>query len=306
VSIQTIHLMSGLPASGKTAAARRLLADSAGRIRRVNLDDLRAMLDHDGTDQPWSREHEQTALATQDAAVRAAIDGGFDLVVDNTHLTPRIPKRLKAAVAGRARFVLHDLTHVPIEECLRRDADRPCPVGPDVIHRLAEEHKQARRGGWRLTEEWLNDTPPIAPYVPDPQLPPAVMCDIDGTLAINNSRRGPYDFTRCGEDDINDSVRWVLRRAHRTYARIVLLSGRGEEHRPRTEKWLYHHRVPYHELWMRPAGDTRRDDIVKAGLFDAHVRNRYRVRVSLDDRDRVVDLWRRIGLPTWQVAPGNF
>jgi hypothetical protein len=64
--------------------------------------------------------------------------------------------------------------------------------------------------------------------------------------------------------------------------------------------------VPYDELWMRPAGDTRRDDIVKAELFDAHLRHRYNVRVSLDDRDRVVALWRRMGLPTWQVNYGNF
>ncbi|MDJ0344055.1 hypothetical protein QMK19_02590 [Streptomyces sp. H10-C2] len=44
----------------------------------------------------WSHEHEQTVLAIQ------------DVVVDNTHLTPRIPERLKAAVAGQAAFVIHD------------------------------------------------------------------------------------------------------------------------------------------------------------------------------------------------------
>ncbi len=87
---------------------------------------------------------------------------------------------------------------------------------------------------------------------------------------------------------------------------VILLSGRGEEYREETEAWLAHHAVPYDELWMRPAGDTRRDDIVKAELFDAHLRHRYNVRLSLDDRDRVVALWRRMGLPTWQVNYGNF
>lgn len=302
----TIHVMTGLPASGKTTAARKLLADSGGRIRRINLDDLRAMLDNYEGGRTWSRAHEQTALDIQDAAVRAAIDGGFDAVVDNTHLAPHIPKRLKAAAMGRATFVVHDFTDVPIEECLRRDAARDNAVGEDVIRRLHGNHVKARKNGWRLTDVWMNDTPAVEPYVPDGGLPSAVMCDIDGTLALMGAR-GPYDFARCGEDALNGSVRRALvsfRLANND--EIVLLSGRGEEYRPQTEEWLARHQVPYDELWMRPAGDVRRDDIVKAELFDAHVRHRFNVRVSLDDRDRVVALWRRMGLPTWQVNYGNF
>ncbi|MFF7881027.1 AAA family ATPase [Streptomyces sp. NPDC020794] len=302
----TIHITTGLPASGKTTAARKLLAESGGRIRRINLDDLRAMFDNYEGGRTWSRAHEQTALDVQDAAVRAAIDGGFDAVVDNTHLTPHIPKRLKAAALGRATFVVHDFTHVSVEECLRRDAARENPVGEDVIQRLHGNHVKATRNGWRLTDAWMNDTPPVAPYVPDPGLPSAIMCDIDGTLALMGDR-GPYDFARCGEDALNESVRRALvsfRLANND--EIVLLSGRGEEFREQTEAWLGRHSVPYDELWMRPVGDTRRDDIVKAELFNEHVRDRFHVRVSLDDRDRVVALWRRMGLPTWQVNYGNF
>ncbi|WP_212747232.1 AAA family ATPase [Streptomyces montanus] len=33
--------MTGLPASGKSTLARKLAADAGGRIRRVDLDDLR-------------------------------------------------------------------------------------------------------------------------------------------------------------------------------------------------------------------------------------------------------------------------
>lgn len=301
-----VHVMSGLPASGKTTAARQLLADSRGHIRRINLDDLRAMFDNYEGGRMWSRAHEQTALDVQDAAVCAAIHGGFDVVVDNTHLTPHIPKRLKAAVLGRARFVVHDFTGVPVEECLRRDALRENSVGEAVIRRLADNHAKATRNGWRLTDAWLNDMPAVELYVPDESLPSAVMCDIDGTLALMGDR-GPYDFARSGEDALNESVRRALvsfRLANSD--RIVLLSGRGEEYRERTEEWLARHRVPYDELWMRPAGDVRRDDVVKAELFDAHLRHRLNVRVSLDDRDRVVALWRRMGLPTWQVNYGNF
>ncbi|QGV77150.1 AAA family ATPase [Streptomyces ficellus] len=302
-----VHVMTGLPASGKTTEARRLQAESEGRMRRVNLDDLRAMLDIPSPGRGRSSHaHEQTVLAIQDAAVRAAVDGGFDVVVDNTHLTPHIPKRLKAAVGGEASFVVHDFTGVPLEECVRRDAERERPVGEDIIRILADKHLKARKGGWRLTGEWLNDEVPVEPYVADPALPSAVLCDIDGTLALRGDR-GPYDFTRCGEDLLNVSVRQALHSFRRADGDVVvLLSGRGEEHRERTEEWLRRHDVPYDELWMRAAGDGRRDDLVKAELFDRHVRHRYAVRVSLDDRDRVVAVWRRMGLPTWQVNYGNF
>ncbi|MFE0653412.1 AAA family ATPase [Streptomyces sp. NPDC059534] len=308
-----VHVMTGLPASGKTTAARALQAAAEGRVRRVNLDDLRSMLDlpaaerGDGRGDGRSPAHEQTVLGIQDAAVRAAVDDGFDVVVDNTHLTPHIPKRLKAAVAGReATFVVHDFTGVPVDECVRRDAARARPVGEEIIRILADKHAKATRGGWRLTAEWLNDRPAGVPYVADPALPSAVMCDIDGTLALRGDR-GPYDFTRCGEDLLNPSVRDALRAFRNAERdRIVLLSGRSEDHRALTEAWLARHEVPYDELWMRASGDGRGDDIVKAELFDAHVRHRYAVRVSLDDRDRVVALWRRMGLPTWQVNYGAF
>ncbi|WP_260609946.1 AAA family ATPase [Streptomyces sp. WAC06614] len=302
-----VHVMTGLPASGKTTAARRLQEESGGRMRRVNLDDLRAMLDLPAAERSErSYAHEQTALEIQDAAVRAAVEGGFDVVVDNTHLTPHIPKRLKAAVAGRAAFVVHDFTDVSVEECVRRDAERPRSVGEEIIRILAEKHAKARKGGWRLTAEWFDDEPEVLPYVADPALPSAVMCDIDGTLALRGDR-GPYDFSRCEEDLLNLSVRQALDSFRRADGDVVvLLSGRGEEHRERTEAWLRRHEVPYDELWMRARGDGRRDDVVKAELFDAHVRHRFAVRVSLDDRDRVVAVWRRMGLPTWQVNYGNF
>lgn len=303
--LPVVHVMTGLPASGKTTAARALQAEAGGRMRRVNLDDLRAMLDVPDPERGRSYKHEQTVLAVQDAAVAAAVADGFDVVVDNTHLTSHIPKRLKAAVAGRATFAVHDFTGVSVEECLRRDAARERPVGEEIIRILADKHAKARKGGWRLTAEWLNDQPPVRPYTADPDLPAAVMCDIDGTLALTGDR-GPYDFSRCEADLLNEPVRHALEAFRSAGDRLVLLSGRGEEHRPQTESWLRAHAVPYDELWMRAAGDTRRDDVVKAELFDAHVRERFAVRVSLDDRDRVVAVWRRMGLPTWQVNYGDF
>lgn len=303
----TVHLTTGLPASGKSTRALQLLADSGGRMRRVNLDDIRDMLDRHPDGRTWTHQHEATAQAIQEAAVLAAVKGGFDVVIDNTHLTPRMPGRLKAVLAPvqGVEFVIHDFTDVPVEECIRRDAARAYPVGEEAIRRLHQRHQSATKNGWRLTAEWMSDQPTVEPYVADESLPQAVMCDIDGTLSLHNGR-GPYDFERCGEDLLNVPVRRALQLHWADGYHVVLLSGRSEEYRELTAAWLVRHEVPFDELWMRPAGDRRRDDIVKAELFDAHVRRRFNVRLSLDDRDRVVALWRRLGLSCWQVAPGDF
>ncbi|GHH82842.1 hypothetical protein GCM10018781_68680 [Kitasatospora indigofera] len=303
----TVHLTTGLPASGKTTRALQLLADSRGTMRRVNMDDIRAMLDEHGGERAWSHKHEKTAMAVQEAAILAAVRDGFDVVVDNTHMTSGMAGRLKAvlAQADDITFVVHDFTDVPLEECLARDAARANPVGEEAIRRLDQRHRSARRSGWRLTAEWMAETIPVEPYVPAEGLPSAVMVDIDGTLALNVSR-GPYDFEHCDEDALNTAVSDTVRLYREAGHRIVVLSGRSEQYRPQTEAWLATHGVPYDELWMRAAGDTRRDDAVKLDLFDAHVRHRFAVRVSLDDRDRVVALWRRLGLPTFQVNYGDF
>lgn len=301
----TIHLTRGLPASGKTTFARQLVAGSGGRVRRVNLDDLRAMLDFNDGSIRNGREHEETVLAVQDQAVLAAIRGGFDVVVDNTHIPARIPNRLKRVVAGQAQFEVHDFTHVPADECIRRDAARTRPVGEQVIRGMAERLATVSKSGFRLTADYLNDIPVPEPYVPDPGKPRAVLCDIDGTLAIHNGR-GPYEMERCEEDLLNEPVNQTLLNHLNQGDTVVLLSGRQEEVRPHTERWLAKQGVVYDELWMRPAGDRRGDDVVKAELFDTHVRDRFNVRMVLDDRDRVVALWRRMGLSCWQVNYGNF
>lgn len=83
-------------------------------------------------------------------------------------------------------------------------------------------------------------------------------------------------------------------------------SGRTDACRDATALWLAEHvGVPF-ELFMRKAGDVRKDSVVKLELFDRHIRHRYRVLYVLDDRAQVVQAWRSIGLTVFQVAEGDF
>ena len=56
-------------------------------------------------------------------------------------------------------WVVHDLTGVPVEECIRRDEERAKraarSVGEAAIRELHERHLAATATGWRLTAEWL-------------------------------------------------------------------------------------------------------------------------------------------------------
>ena len=139
----------------------------------------------------------------------------------------------------------------------------------------------------------------------DPILRSAVLCDIDGTVALRGDR-SPYDTMRVSEDQPNDDVIAVLV-ALACHHKVAFMSGRDESCREDTGLWINRH-IGIHgwELHMRPAGDRRRDSIVKAELFDKHIRGRFDVVAVLDDRQQVVDMWRELGLTCLQVAPGDF
>ncbi|MBX7135372.1 MAG: hypothetical protein K1X67_22100 [Fimbriimonadaceae bacterium] len=137
--------------------------------------------------------------------------------------------------------------------------------------------------------------------------PNAWMVDVDGTLALN-VHRDPYDWRAAADDAPNLAVVTASQAlaAHPSVAAIIVISGREERARDITAKWLKSKGVHHDLLLMRPNGDSRPDEVVKEELFRRHVESSYSVVGVLDDRDRVVRMWRRIGLVCFQVADGSF
>jgi hypothetical protein len=159
-----------------------------------------------------------------------------------------------------------------------------------------------------MAEQFATQWVKPEPYVNDPSLPSVVICDLDGTLALHEGLRGPYDHAKAANDNINLPVRTVLlAMLDRSYG-VIFLSGREDKFRSQTVEFLDRcdERFPGFPLYMRATGDTRNDTIVKRELFDAHIRGKFRVEFCLDDRDRVVKLWRDMGLACFQVNYGNF
>jgi hypothetical protein len=141
-------------------------------------------------------------------------------------------------------------------------------------------------------------------------LPIAVIVDIDGTLAIRGDGPGIrrfYDWHRVGEDQPNPAIIELVRTLYRAGKHhIILVSGRDEVCRPQTVAWLEQSLGTYDDLFMRPHGDNRKDSIVKRELYEQHVAGRYDVRLVIDDRNQVVEMWRSIGLTVLQCADGDF
>ena len=87
---------------------------------------------------------------------------------------------------------------------------------------------------------------------------------------------------------------------------IIIVSGRTDDCFKETTEWLINNNIPFDDLFMRKAGDTREDSIIKKEIFDNHLKNRYNILAVFDDRNRVVSMWRSLGLTCLQVAYGFF
>lgn len=85
---------------------------------------------------------------------------------------------------------------------------------------------------------------------------------------------------------------------------MILCSGRSEEHRQQTIDRLAQQGVNYHDLILRKDYDRRQDSVVKREML-ANI-DKSRILFVVEDRSRVVEMWRSEGLVCLQCAPGEF
>lgn len=137
-----LHISRGLPASGKSTWARSLVDTyPPGSFVRLNRDDLRAMALPTGYRQPEPAA-EEVITVVQQAAIVDLLRLGVDVIVDDTNLrTQRVEALIRLAVQTGADTVVNDsFLAVPVDECIRRDQQRKCPVGEDVIRGMHERY----------------------------------------------------------------------------------------------------------------------------------------------------------------------
>ena len=145
-----------------------------------------------------------------------------------------------------------------------------------------------------------------------------IIVDLDGTLANIEHRlhliRGPKKdwnafFLACSEDSpvssVIDLVSALIKGAG-TGCETFIFSGRSEAVQEETLEWLSKHIHWPYSLTMRPKRDFRPDEVLKAEFADRHNLNAKNVLCVIDDRRRVVEMWRAKGFLCLQVADHNF
>ncbi len=143
-----------------------------------------------------------------------------------------------------------------------------------------------------------------------------VLFDIDGTLADIEHRRhnldGPKpDWKSFNEQMGDDTPNAPIVALYKTlwaapdYS-LILVTGRNEASRSLTEQWLAWNEIPFARLLMRKDKDFRADHIIKEEILDQLLAEGLEIAFTVDDRQQVVDMWRRRGITCLQCDVGNF
>ena len=154
------------------------------------------------------------------------------------------------------------------------------------------------------------------------RMKPLYIFDLDGTLALIDHRRPILEretrdkwqhfYSACDKDTPNVPVIATMERLRHGGAEIWIFSGRSDEVRDKTVKWLANNTsFMTHELdsvlTMRHEGDYTADDLLKKQWIDRMlIDDRMRLVAAFDDRARVVKMWRDSGVACFQVADGEF
>lgn len=143
-----------------------------------------------------------------------------------------------------------------------------------------------------------------------------VLFDIDGTLANIEHRRPFLDGNRpdwkrfndaMGDDTPNEPVVSLYQTLWRDPEyELILVTGRNEKFREITEQWFFWNDIPVGEMFMRKDNDSRADHIVKQEILEHLLAMGKNIALTVDDRQQVVDMWRRNGITCLQCDVGNF
>lgn len=148
-----------------------------------------------------------------------------------------------------------------------------------------------------------------------------LICDIDGTIADNTHRlhyilgeKKDWDAFHASvdKDGVYEDMKQVLysmyywmKDANRD-SRLLYVTGRMEKSRRATAMWLHNNNFPQGVLFMRQDDDYRADFALKAEIADKLNLTAGNTWLALDDRDQVVQMWRKRGIRCLQVRDGAF
>jgi predicted kinase len=311
--MRTVLMLRGIAGAGKSTFARDLMNRERDRWMRVNQDDIRMMLFP--SQYTFTDDNEALVKRIHDDALRSLLTAGHDVIVDNTNLVARATRRTHSIAEEIGDVtVVEKVFHVDLAEALARNALREGRARvPDNI--VTSMFKRAK--GLKDSTTYYEPRCTV-PMQQDSSLPKAIICDLDGTLALIGDR-SPYDASQCEKDAPNVAVIECVMKMWQSGHRIIFVSGREDKYREQSVAFINRHCIDTDDqlihstswaidfdLHMRATGDFRKDAIIKAEIFEKHIAGKYNVSFVCDDRNQVVQMWRQMGLTCFQCAEGNF
>ena len=151
-----------------------------------------------------------------------------------------------------------------------------------------------------------------------------VIFDLDGTLVLIDKRRaistkdnGKMDWNKFFDpknisfDGPNIPAIKMAQMFKSQGFKVVIFSGRSDKTKDVTRVWLDKHNVPFDVLRMRPSTHDWHfmpDYALKQFWLDSMFPDNIKddIFAVFDDRQQVVDMWRKNGLQVFQVAQGDF
>ena len=153
-------------------------------------------------------------------------------------------------------------------------------------------------------------------------MPNIIIFDLDGTLANIDARRALsmddnnkinwnkfFDPLNIPLDQPNIPVIHMAKMLKEQGFKIFIFSGRSGVTLQATVEWLQDNNIPCDKLMMRPKEKLfmKDADLKQLWLNDKElIPNISDVFAVFDDRDQVVEMWRKNNLTCFQVANGNF
>lgn len=294
----------GIQGSGKSTWAKQWCHEDPEHRVRFNNDDIRNMLgDY------WVPSREKLVTEAKTNMITFALIKGYDVVVDNMNLNPKedawirtLCENIEKDTGIHVNIEYKDFW-TPVEECIRRDAMRPNPIGEKVIKDTWRRYRSF------ILQEKIKELMERKRAF-DIGKPSAIVVDMDATLCLNTSGR-PFYGEGAAEGMAKDTpipeiVELVKLYSDHSDTNVIILSGREDtpEIREATETWLHKYSIYPTGVLLRSIGDYSKGEVCKKELME-HVLKSYNVKFVIDDNNRCVQMYRDMGLTVLQPNEGS-
>ena len=137
MSEKTVHkiiICQGIQGSGKSTWARNWVQEDPLHRVRWNNDDMRILMG-----QYWVPSREPLLSRIRALFLNAAMDYGFNIVIDDMNLNPRTTEYYEVLVENYNNIhedkytIEYRLFNTPLNVCIERDAKRENPIGAKVL-----------------------------------------------------------------------------------------------------------------------------------------------------------------------------